>query len=359
MIQVIGRVFRKPSIVKGKKLFFGLSIVLVFVLTVACRNQMDSTNAGHFMLAGTTNQIPDGTILYLTETLSNQVVDSMQVIKNKFQAEGHMAVSPTNYYLHTKDFSEYASLWIEAGHMTFDASATDFENAIITGSKTQSEVDHYFPRNTSDLSDEEVERMAIEFIQKHPDNRLSVSMLAGYSPNWGAVKVKQLYDPFSQANKESEYGRRVWQYITLSKDYQIGDSYTDFEMKNPKEELIKVSDHLGKVTLLEFWASWCGPCRQRNPELRQIYKKYHPQGFEIIGISLDFSKKDWEKAIVKDSLTWLQVSDLKGRNSLAGIMYGVNAIPDNFLLDSNGLVIGKYVWGEELERAIEKGMTIK
>ena len=356
MRQLSGMVSCMPATMYGKKLFFSLSIVLVLVLAIACSKQMNSTNAGHFALTGTTNQIPDGTILYLTETLSNQVVDSMKITKSKFQAEGHIAVSPTNYYLHSKDFSEYASLWIETGHMTFDASTTDFENAIISGSKTQLEVDNYFPRNTSDLSDEEVERMAIEFIKRYPDNRLSASMLAGYSPNWGAVKVKELYDPFSQANKESEYGKRVLQYITLSKDYQIGDFYTDFEMKNPKEELIRVSDHLGKVTLLEFWASWCGPCRQRNPELRQTYKKYHGHGFEIIGISLDFSKEDWENAIAKDSLMWQHVSDLKGRNSLAGIMYGVNAIPDNFLIDSNGLIIGRYLWGEELESAIEKGL---
>ena len=334
-------------------------ICLLTFLIFACHKQKNISDTEHFNLTGKTNSIPDGTILYLTETLSNQIVDSIKVTGNTFQTEGVLVVSPTNFYLHTEDFSEYVSFWVEPGTMTFDASATDFKHAVITGSETQTEARDFLEAIASIDEDdmEQTERLAMEFIGKHPENRLSASMLAGYAPNWGKAKVEELYNPFSQANKESEYGKRIWQYITLHKDHQIGDRFTDFEISNPKGESIKLSDHLGKVTLLEFWASWCGPCRKQNPELVKTYKKYHLQGFDIIGISLDFTKEDWERAIAVDSLHWIHGSDLKGRNSLPAIIYGINAIPDNYLIDSNGIIIGKYIWGEDLEMAIQRGLN--
>jgi len=335
-----------------------MMISMVSVLAFACSPRMSSTDAKQFTLKGRTSGIPDGTMLYLTETISNQIVDSMQVSANQFQIKGSLEVSPANIYLHTEDFSEYVSLWVESGHMTFDATDTDFNSAVITGSKTQTEAKDFLQAIASiDADDtEETEKLAMEFVRAYPANRLSASMLAGYAPEWGKAKVEELFIPFSQANKESVYGKRISQYIALNKDHQIGDHYTDFEMENTKGEAVKLSDHLGKVTLLEFWASWCGPCRQRSPELRQTYKKYHTHGFEIIGISLDFSKEQWEKAITSDSLFWPQVSDLKGRNSLAGIIYGVNAIPDNYLIGPDGKIIGEYLWGEDLNLAIEQAL---
>lgn len=335
-----------------------MMIFMISVLALACSPKMSSTDAKQFTLKGKTNNLPDGTMLYLTESISNQIADSMQVSSNRFHTKGYLEDSPTNFYLHTADFSEYVALWIESGHMTFDATDADFKNAIITGSKTQTEAMDFMRAIASiDADDtEETEKLAMEFVKAYPANRLSASMLAGYAPEWGKAQVEELFVPFSQDNKESVYGQRISQYIALNKDHQIGDHYTDFEMENTKGEAVKLSDQLGKVTLLEFWASWCGPCRQRSPELRQTYTKYHTRGFEIIGISLDFSKEQWERAIASDSLSWPQVSDLKGRNSLAGIIYGVNGIPDNYLIGSDGTIIGEYLWGEELESAIEKGL---
>jgi len=267
-------------------------ICLFTVLAFACCKQLDPKAIDHFALTGKTYQIPDGTMLYLTETLSNQLVDSTQVIKNKFQLKGKMVDSPTNYYLHSRDHEDYVSLWIEHGHMTFDASSTtDFKHAIITGSQTHAEAKTFLEAIAAIESEddmEETERLAMDFIKAYPGNRLSASMLAGYSPNLGTKKAKELYEPFLQGNKESVYGKRILQYITLHKDHNLGDPYSDFEMEDTDGEIIKLSDHLGKVTLLEFWASWCGPCRERSPELRGTYEKYHSQGFEIIGISLDF-----------------------------------------------------------------------
>lgn len=128
-------------------------------------------------------------------------------------------------------------------------------------------------------------------------------------------------------------------------------------MKNPSGETVKLSKKLGQVTLLEFWASWCGPCRAHNPGLVKTYNKYHTAGFDILSVSLDYLGEEWEKAIEKDSLTWSHVSDLKGRNSTAGMIYGVNAIPDNFLIDADSIIIAKYLWGDVLNKAIENELN--
>ncbi|HTO34757.1 MAG TPA: TlpA disulfide reductase family protein [Flavobacterium sp.] len=110
----------------------------------------------------------------------------------------------------------------------------------------------------------------------------------------------------------------------------------------------------GKYTLLEFWASWCGPCRSFNPELMEQYELYKEEGFEILSVSLDTDKEKWEKAIQKDGLTWPNVSDLRGENNEAAMIYGVRDIPDNFLIDENGIIIARFIRGESLKNKLKE-----
>jgi len=134
----------------------------------------------------------------------------------------------------------------------------------------------------------------------------------------------------------------------------IGQSYTDFGLETPEGELLKVSDvHQGGVLLIDFWASWCGPCRRANPEVVQIYKEYHDQGFDILGVSLDRDSASWVQAIADDKLTWNHISDLKYWNSEGAELYGVPAIPHTVLIDRNGIITAKNLHGDELRKAIE------
>jgi thiol-disulfide isomerase/thioredoxin len=109
----------------------------------------------------------------------------------------------------------------------------------------------------------------------------------------------------------------------------------------------------GKYVLIDFWASWCGPCRAENPNLVKVYNDFKDKGFDIFGVSLDTDRKSWLKAIKDDNLTWHHVSDLKGWENSAAQVYGVRAIPANVLLDKDGYIIGKNLRGEDLRKKLE------
>ncbi len=135
---------------------------------------------------------------------------------------------------------------------------------------------------------------------------------------------------------------------------RIGAVAPDLELPTPDGKTLRISDFRGKYLLLDFWASWCGPCRRENPNVVRIYKKYKDKGFEILGISLDRDKRRWVSAIQQDGLTWYHMSDLQGWRSKAAQVYGVSYIPYTILLDKEGRIIAKNLRGAALENKLKE-----
>ena len=135
---------------------------------------------------------------------------------------------------------------------------------------------------------------------------------------------------------------------------KIGFPTPDISLPGINDSIMKLSSLKGKVVLIDFWASWCGPCRASNPRIMRIYKKYKGQGFEVLGISLDNKKEPWLKAIRKDRINYLHVIDAAGWNSLVAGVYGVNEIPASFLLDRNGNLVAHDQEGKVLEKLIKQ-----
>jgi len=144
-------------------------------------------------------------------------------------------------------------------------------------------------------------------------------------------------------------------------DLKVGDTVPDITMEGLNGQIIKLSSLRGKVVLVDFWASWCKPCRKENPEIVKIYEEYQDQefkngnGFTVFSVSLDMKHAAWEKAVTADNLTWkYHVSDLKGWDNAAAREYGVSAIPQSYLIDGNGRVIAVNPRGGELEKELRK-----
>lgn len=135
---------------------------------------------------------------------------------------------------------------------------------------------------------------------------------------------------------------------------KMGSLMPDFKQNDVNGKPVSLSSFRGKYVLIDFWASWCGPCRKENPNVVKAYNQFHSKGFDIVGVSLDEEKHDWIGAVKKDKLTWTQVSDLKGWESQVARLYNVTAIPTNFLINGNGKILASNLRGNDLENKLQE-----
>jgi len=328
-----------------KKIIYGILALLI----VSCNENPKM----EFSLNGKTGSIENGTIIYLdnADSQTDDLIDSTVVENNSFVFRTKLSKSPLHVVLRTKDYSHYRFLWLENKPMTFDATKTDFLNATVKGSYEEN-LGQNLRKEIENLSEEEQRKKEIEFIKKHPNSIVSAETLSAYCTTFGKKETKELFDQLSEENKTSKYGKIITAYLELNKEPKIGEQYVDFEMPDLNGKLQRLSDLKGKTIFLEFWASWCAPCRKENPNLVKTYRKFKSKGFEIFAISLDESKDNWIKAIKKDSLNWYHVNDFKGLGNKALLIYGVEGIPDNFLIDKSGIIVGRDLRGKELDEKL-------
>ncbi len=348
-------------------------VIWVFLVFVQCySNSADES----FRLHGVIKNIPDSTVITL-ERKNMIVADSTWIIGGRFEFSGKIE-RPSLVMLRIKSTRDHKMFWLENTKIEVIGEKGNLINSKIVGSKTQREADMLreqkstifaeYDRIDKLVTDENRDSLFVlynqliaqevainkKFIQEFPDSYESLFRLSQSKEKMEAEETNKLFIGLSEELKSTEEGKSIAQYLKLNRNLKVGDRYVDFEQSNIHGKQVRFSDMQGKYILLEFWASWCGPCRAFNPELVAEYAKYKDKGFEILGVSLDTDEEKWKTAVIKDQLTWENVCDLKGSANEAAQIYGVQDLPDNFLIDENGVIIARYLRGEELKSKLKE-----
>lgn len=193
-----------------------------------------------------------------------------------------------------------------------------------------------------------------DFVKSHPKSVVS-GFIVYNDMNNPAVPFEQVVealDAIDKSIKDTRFVQLATKRVDSMKGTMIGFKATDFSQAAPDGKMIKLSDFTGKYVLVDFWASWCGPCRMENPNVVAAFNKYKDKNFTILGVSFDSNKEKWLEAVQKDNLTWQHVSDLKGWGNEAGKIFSITSIPQNLLIDKEGKIVAKNLRGFALEEKL-------
>ncbi|WP_321538677.1 peroxiredoxin family protein [Flavobacterium piscinae] len=175
-----------------------------------------------------------------------------------------------------------------------------------------------------------------------------------YQPDADFFRIEKIYNNLDKNVKDTKPGKSVGEMIMNNSAAEIGKQAPEFSAPNQDGKLVSLKESLGKVTIIDFWASWCGPCRKENPNVVALYNEFHDKGLNIIGVSLDKEgdEKKWKDAITADKLNWPQVSNLKYWNEPIAKKYSIKSIPATFILDASGKIVAKDLRGDELKAKV-------
>ncbi len=361
----------------------GFAIVLT-VLLVGCSSTPEA-----FRITGElTGEVENGTKVFLktTDSLRRNMIDvDTAIVENgKFTFSGTSEV-PELYYLFVDGVRGNSPIILENGEISFKAQKDSLAFSKLRGtlqnelfmeyleesrtlaSMSRSMNDDFrkasAARDTATIDalreeftelQEKAKNFDLDYLKAHPDALISALILDKVMAGKALPleEIEALFEAFTPEIKASKPGQRVKEQLERAKATAIGTVAPEFSGPTPEGEVLALNDVKGKVTLIDFWAAWCRPCRMENPNIVSVYQKYKDKGLHIVGVSLDRKKDDWLNAIAADSLDWNHVSHLQYFQGPIAQLYNINAIPAAFLLDENGVIIAKNLRGKALEEKV-------
>tara|TARA_B100001027_G_scaffold51490_1_gene34245 strand:+ start:19 stop:1149 length:1131 start_codon:yes stop_codon:yes gene_type:complete len=373
-----------------KKLKFKILRLTFLFLLSSC-----GTSDKQYELIGNAD-VSDGTMIYILQADQNNqpfINDSTSVQSNSFKFNG-ISSTPQISYIQVEGINGYVLAILENGDIKADLYKDSISKSRVYGTKSNDDFIKYKSETKSlvdvmnnisskaqdaimsgdveramklekDYNSKEREVMLYEwdFIIENLDSYMSALLLEVFMIENKVNKdsIIDVYESFSNRIKVSDVGKNIADLLSQFEDpIEVGEIAPDFTAPSIDGSDITLSNELAKnnLTLLDFWAAWCRPCRVENPNLVRLYKSYNDEGFEIIGVSLDRTKEQWEQAIEDDNLLWTQVSNLNFWNDPIARRYSIRAIPQSYLINQDGVVIGKNLKGNDLEENIRFALSL-
>lgn len=359
-----------------EKLFF-LTAITAFI--VSCSSEP------RYVVEGELEGVNDG-MVYLQKLESGKfvIVDSAFVDDGAFEITGGSVDYPDIYYLTVENKRGYLDFFLENSRISVKGHADSLYKAVAEGSSAQDEYHEYnnglepfYERNIAlfneisnarqegdtlklpeleaerNLLFEEITEYNLEYVRSHPESYVTPHILNSQTYDMSIKEIEAYIELLDPKLFGTEIIIDLKNRIEKRKKVAIGEMAPDFTLNDTEGKPISLYDVVGsELLLVDFWAAWCGPCRQENPKLVNVYNEFRDKGFDILGVSLDRDRDDWLKAIKEDSLVWTHVSDLQYFQSEAAQLYAVTAIPANFLLDSEGKILATNLRGSELRRTV-------
>lgn len=365
-----------------------LSVMGAVALLASCNQEKG------YEIQGELTGIPDGTTVYLEKINQDskqlQAVDSTIVKNNTFVLKGKEEF-PDYSFIAFKDVEGKVPFILENGKIQLKYYADNIEESAATGTKNNDEFATFnkkrneftkklvafraanqeaYEKAQAEKNEAEMEKIfnaynelaeesnnyVDNYLEENPQSIVTLVTMNEYTQRGylGKEEVIETYNNLSDELKESMIAKSMKNYADQMADpkVKIGDKAPNFSAKTPEGAELSLKEALGKVTIIDFWASWCGPCRAENPKVVALYDDYHDKGLNIIGVSLDKEENKWIDAIKKDGLTWYQISNLAYWQDPIAQEYEVKGIPATFILDENGVVIAKNLRGKKLREKI-------
>lgn len=368
------------------------ALICLIIILISCKS--NTTKKNLYEVECNADGIYNGVRAYLKSSNNNkQVIDTAVVMNGAFKFKGEVS-SPEMRILTIDGINGQTALVLESGKTNVTIYKDSIYKSIIKGGENNSIFNKYkdgyqnLVEKVTSLREEymasrnnieavkriqkqnvelrlELKNYGLNFLTQHPDTDFSLMLLESITlqKEFDAKLANEILEKIPNKISNRQYNIEVMQKINfninnaLSKAViEVNSIAPDFTAPDPEGNQITLSEILGKVTILDFWASWCRPCRVENPNFVKLYDKYHEKGLNIISVSLDREnqKSRWIKAIEKDNLSWYNVSNLKYWQDPVALMYNITSIPATFILDDKGTIIATRLRGSALEKKIDE-----